>query len=171
MTTHENREAREFAAARRRRISRRGLLAGAGVAFATIGAATIGSSVSPTVAAAPPRQASPEASPAASPVATPGAGDDPVTITSHDIFFDPREVTIPANTDVTLHLPNRGMITHNFSVTDRKNPNVPDLDIVIDLPPGAIETTTINAPAGDYYFYCNIPGHEAAGMFGTLHVV
>ena len=28
----------------------------------------------------------------------------------------------------------------------------------------------INAPAGEYYFFCNVPGHEAAGMHGTITV-
>ena len=167
MKTHENREEREHAASPRIRVSRRGLLATAGVALATIGSATIGRAGIHTATAAPPWQASPEASPAA----TPGAGGEQVTIASLDIFFDPQEVTIPANTDVTLLLPNRGMIAHNFSITDHKNPEVPNLDIVINLPPGATETVTINVPAGDYYFFCNVPGHEAAGMFGTLHVV
>ncbi len=29
---------------------------------------------------------------------------------------------------------------------------------------------TINLPAGDEYYSCSIAGHEAAGMFGTVHV-
>ena len=29
---------------------------------------------------------------------------------------------------------------------------------------------TINAPAGVYYFFCNEPGHEQAGMIGYLTV-
>ena len=28
----------------------------------------------------------------------------------------------------------------------------------------------INAPAGEYEFYCNIPGHKEAGMVGKLTV-
>ena len=37
--------------------------------------------------------------------------------------------------------------------------------------PGESQTITLNAPPGDYYFFCDIPGHEAAGMFGTVHAV
>jgi nitrite reductase (NO-forming) len=103
--------------------------------------------------------------PAAGPAAT-----TEVTIGSYDIYFDPKEVTIPADTDVTVVLPNHGVIAHNFSVTDHNNPDVPNLGIDVDLAVGATETVTVNAPAGDYYFFCNVPGHEAAGMFGTLHV-
>jgi uncharacterized cupredoxin-like copper-binding protein len=72
--------------------------------------------------------------------------------------------------DVTVILPNHGMTLHNFSTTDHNNPDVPNLGIDVDLAVGTTETVTINAPAGDYYFFCNVPGHEAAGMFGTLHV-
>lgn len=98
------------------------------------------------------------------------ASSTEVEIGSYDIYFEPNDVTIPANSDVTIILPNHGMTLHNFSITDHKNPDVPNLGIDIDLPVGVTETITINAPANDYYFYCNVPGHEAAGMFGTLHV-
>ena len=91
-------------------------------------------------------------------------------MTLNDIFFDPKVVTTPANTDVTLILENKGVIGHNFSITDHKNPNVKNLNISLDVDPGQTEQSTINAPAGTYYFYCNVPGHEAAGMFGTLQV-
>lgn len=95
-----------------------------------------------------------------------------VTIGSYDIYFEPKEVTIAADTDVTIHLPNHGVTLHNFSITDHNQfAGVPNLGIDVDLPAGADETITVNAPAGDYYYYCNVPGHEAAGMFGTMHVV
>jgi len=111
--------------------------------------------------------------PAQTAVATPAAQAAPtsVTIEAVDIDFIPAEVSIPADTDVTIDLPNHGRILHNFSITDHKNPNVPNLGISVNIDPGATEHVTINAPAGNYYYYCNIPGHEAAGMFGTMHVV
>lgn len=116
------------------------------------------------------QEASPEASPEATPGATPGAGSNEVEVASYDIYFEPTEVTIPADTDVTIMLPNHGVTLHNFAITDHKNENLPFDPIDIDIAPGATEETTINAPAGEYYFFCNIPGHEAAGMFGTLTV-
>jgi nitrite reductase (NO-forming) len=118
------------------------------------------------------QDASPEASPEASPAAgaTPGAGANKVTIEAYDIYFERKEVTIPADTDVTIDLPNHGVTAHNFSITDHKNENLPFEPIAIDLAPGKTEQVTINAPAGSYYFFCNVPGHEAAGMWGTLTV-
>jgi nitrite reductase (NO-forming) len=111
--------------------------------------------------------------PAPTAAATPAAQAAPTTVTIEavDIDFIPAEVTIPADTDVTIDLPNHGVILHNFSITDHKNPNVPNLGISVNIDPGATEHVTVNAPAGDYYYYCNIPGHEAAGMYGTMHVV
>ena len=109
---------------------------------------------------------------------TPGAGGTPqassgalcVVITMRDIYFTPNLVTIPADKDVTVELHNEGVTTHNFSVTDHKNPGVKNLNISIDVDPGATKTVKINAPEGNYYFFCNVPGHEAAGMFGYLDV-
>lgn len=117
------------------------------------------------------QDASPEASPKASPEASPGASPvagDQIEIGSYDIYYDPKEVTIKADTDVTIMLPNHGVTLHNFSVTDHKNEDLPFDPIDIDIEPGATEQVTINAPAGEYYYYCNVPGHEAAGMWGTL---
>jgi uncharacterized cupredoxin-like copper-binding protein/mono/diheme cytochrome c family protein len=83
-------------------------------------------------------------------------------VTSFDIYFEPKEITIPANTDVPFTLPNDGASAHNFSIDE--------LDISIDIAPGATEETVINAPPGTYEYYCNIPGHKEAGMVGTLIV-
>jgi uncharacterized cupredoxin-like copper-binding protein len=101
--------------------------------------------------------------------ATPGgAGGETATaamtidVVSNDIFFEPSEVTIPANTDVTVNLPNEGAAPHNFSVDE--------LGIDVDIAPGATEQVVINAPAGEYEYYCNVPGHKEAGMVGTLIV-
>jgi plastocyanin len=123
-------------------------------------------------AAATPVPAQPAASPQAqpSPVAGGGQAQSNPTIEMVDIAFKPNDVTIAANTDVTVTLKNSGALPHNFSITDKNNPNVPNLNISVDVQPGQSQTVTINAPAGDYYFFCNVSGHEAAGMYGTLHV-
>jgi uncharacterized cupredoxin-like copper-binding protein len=118
---------------------------------------------------------------ASAPAATPGAeggtpvvGASPATgtetttaattidVVSFDIYFEPSEVTIPANTDVTVNLPNQGVTPHNFSIDE--------LEIDVDIAPGATEQVVINAPAGEYEYYCNVPGHKQAGMVGTLIV-
>jgi len=107
----------------------------------------------------------PMASPSASPAAcgTPSSGGgNAQTITMVDIAFQPNALTIPANTDVTISLPNTGVTMHNFSIDA--------LNISVDVQPGQTGSVTINAPAGSYQFYCNVPGHKEAGMVGTLTV-
>ncbi len=90
-----------------------------------------------------------------------GAGEA-VTVESYDIYFEPTELSIPADTDVMVQLPNAGVTLHNFSIDE--------LGISVDIAPGATEETVINAPAGEYEFYCNVPGHKEAGMLGELTV-
>jgi plastocyanin len=100
--------------------------------------------------------------------ATPAAASDngnaatQATITMVDIAFQPNSLTIPANTDAPVSLPNTGATLHNFSIDE--------LGIDVDVAPGDTGSVTINAPAGTYQFYCNVPGHKAAGMIGTLTV-
>ncbi len=108
--------------------------------------------------------ASPSASPTA--CATPAAAAPAAvefTVVSKDIFFEPTTLTIPANTDVVVKLPNEGAAAHNFSI------DALGIDVdqsARDLSP----QTTVNAAAGSYEYYCNVPGHKAAGMVGTLTV-
>jgi len=93
--------------------------------------------------------------------AEPAAAGQEVTITGHDIYFDPADVTIKAG-KVTFILPNEGAAMHNFAIDD--------LGISVDMPPGTTETVDADIPAGTYQYYCNVPGHKDAGMVGTLVV-
>lgn len=88
-------------------------------------------------------------------------GGQEVTITGHDIYFDPSEVHIKAG-PVTFTLPNEGAAEHDFSIDE--------LDINVNMPAGTTQTLEVDIPAGTYQFYCNIPGHKDAGMVGTLVV-
>ena len=38
------------------------------------------------------------------------------------------------------------------------------------VPQGKTSTFTVNLKPGKYTFYCQVPGHEQAGMKGTLTV-
>jgi uncharacterized cupredoxin-like copper-binding protein len=39
-----------------------------------------------------------------------------------------------------------------------------------DVAAGATKQATINLKPGNYAMFCNLPGHYAAGMYGTLTV-
>ncbi|MDQ3780088.1 MAG: cupredoxin domain-containing protein, partial [Chloroflexota bacterium] len=96
----------------------------------------------------------------------------PVTITGFDIGWTyngqstrpgkPIAVTVAPGT--TIWLPNEGASLHNFAVDA--------LNIDVDMPAGETVQAQIpaDAAAGEYEFYCNVPGHKQAGMAGTLRV-
>ncbi|MFN8594318.1 MAG: cupredoxin domain-containing protein [Thermomicrobiales bacterium] len=117
----------------------------------------------PTFPPAPQAAAAPAQTPAPSGQGA-NAGDvgasDKFTVESHDIFFQPKEITIPSGKEVTLLLPNLGASPHNFSIDA--------LNISVDIAPGETKEVKINAPEGQYEYYCNVPGHKEAGMIGTL---
>jgi uncharacterized cupredoxin-like copper-binding protein len=71
-------------------------------------------------------------------------------------------MTIPANTDVTVTLPNHGVALHTFVIEA--------LGIKAEMAPGKTKEVLINAPAGTYEYICDVPGHAEAGMVGTLTV-
>lgn len=124
--------------------------------------------LTPAIARLGPRVAeAQESSPTASPAASPVAGNE-VEIGAYDIYFDPKEVTIKADTEITIKLTNHGVTDHTFLIDDHKNENLPFDAINVTLKPGKTEEVKLKAPAGKYYFWCNIPGHEAAGMWGYI---
>jgi nitrite reductase (NO-forming) len=110
-------------------------------------------------------EASPAASPEASPAASPAAAlPTEVELVMIDIAFEPTELTIPANFDVTINLPNQGALPHAFEI--------PDQGIASEeVAGGASTSVVVNLPPGEYRFICPVPGHESAGMLGTLVVV
>jgi cyclophilin family peptidyl-prolyl cis-trans isomerase/uncharacterized cupredoxin-like copper-binding protein len=92
----------------------------------------------------------------------PSADAGEIVITANDIFFEPAEISIPAGTDATVTVVNQGAVEHNFSIDE--------LEISRTIAPGGQQRIVINAPAGTYEFYCNMPGHREAGMAGQLIV-
>jgi plastocyanin len=116
----------------------------------------------PTAAPNDPRVTPTASTGGASPTATAGSGQTP-TINLEDIKFDPTTITIAANTATTITLVNKGATAHTFDIDAL---NVHSGEIL----PGATATVIINAAAGQYEYYCAIPGHKQAGMVGTLTV-
>jgi plastocyanin len=126
-------------------------------------------------AALPP---APTPAPTAAPVAAlPAVGDcadgsrgDCLPIGMRDIFFSPNMLAAPAGGETGITVVNQGAIVHNFSIDDHGNSGLTNLGVSVTLQPGDKQDVSVNAPAGDYYFYCDIPGHEAAGMRGYLSI-
>jgi uncharacterized cupredoxin-like copper-binding protein len=126
--------------------------------------------ISPQASTAAQATATPEPCPPATPAAGQEAPTACVVIGEDDIYFNPNLLTIPADTPVRIVLVNHGVTVHDFSVTDHGNAGLKNLNISVLTDPGKTGETTIDAPEGVYYFFCNQPGHEAAGMRGYLTV-
>lgn len=95
--------------------------------------------------------------------ATPDAEATPVALTVDmaDITYSPKALAAAAGSDVVLTIVNTGFLPHDF--------NIDALGIHTGyINAGESVSVTINAGAGSYTFYCGAPGHQAAGMVGTL---
>jgi uncharacterized cupredoxin-like copper-binding protein len=130
------------------------------LAIPAVGAMAIGVAVFGRNSSAQDATGTPGASPEASPAASPTAGLD-LKVSAKDILFDPKTLEGIANKDVKITVTNEGAAVHNFNI-DALNVKTKDLN------PGESETVTVNGAAGDYEYYCSIPGHKEAGMVGTL---
>lgn len=140
-------------------MSRRRLMGRSAVAVGAIAAVGVAGS---QLVMANQGTATPPASPSSSPAASPSAGGE-VEISTEDIKFDPKELTIAANTEVKIKVTNKGVLQHDF--------HVDKLDVTSKLLNGGeSDTVTIKAAAGTYEFWCTVPGHKEAGMVGTLTV-
>jgi plastocyanin len=110
----------------------------------------------------------------ATPVQTETAGTDTTAsgggATTLDVAADPSgqlafaetALSAPAG-DITLELTNESAVPHNIAVDGAEGVS----DTIQD---GGTADLTINLPAGEYEYYCDVPGHREAGMVGTLTV-
>ncbi|HWV23799.1 MAG TPA: cupredoxin domain-containing protein [Thermomicrobiales bacterium] len=104
---------------------------------------------------------SPSASPAASPMATPQAGGDVFEVDAIDIDYSVKEIKAKAETDVTIKLVNKGVLEHDL--------HIDKLDLTTKLlKPGEEDEIVVNAPAGEYDYWCTVAGHKESGMAGKL---
>jgi nitrite reductase (NO-forming) len=107
--------------------------------------------------------ASPMASPEASPAATPAAlaGPPIVELATGDMKFAPRSLTIPANTDVTLRITNKGKLPHDVTIMGTSYATA-------KIASGETVELKLNLAPGTYTFICTVPGHMQAGMRGSI---
>ena len=70
--------------------------------------------------------------------------------------------------EVTIELRNTGEDPHNLVVSP-EGTHDPLLSFA-DHEPGEVSAANLTLPAGRYYLWCSLEGHEAAGMHATLGV-
>ena len=84
--------------------------------------------------------------------------------TAVDIDYRRAEATASPG-EVRVTLTNEGTIEHSWLVEGHED----DLRLYVPTS-GATDEGTFTLGPGAYTFYCDIPGHRAAGMEGTLTV-
>jgi uncharacterized cupredoxin-like copper-binding protein len=90
-----------------------------------------------------------------------------IKVTMTDFKFDPSTITASSG-KVVFFLVNSGGVSHDMVVTDSSHQQKGKSELV---QPGNSTTLELNnLAAGSYTFICDQPGHEAAGMKGTLTV-
>ena len=75
---------------------------------------------------------------------------------------------VVATGEVTFELRNAGEDPHNMVVSPEGSHDA--LTSFPDLDPAGVATQELTLPAGRYYLWCSLEGHEAAGMHATLRV-
>jgi plastocyanin len=80
--------------------------------------------------------------------------------------FSPAEVSVPANSPVTMSVTSTDDYTHIFKFKDDSLKAV-----AVGIAPGETRAITFQTPGpGEYEFYCDVPGHEGRGEAGTMIV-
>jgi FtsP/CotA-like multicopper oxidase with cupredoxin domain/plastocyanin len=91
-----------------------------------------------------------------------GAPAGAVQVGLSEFAISPSSISVP--TGGTVVVTNNGTTIHNFNIAGANLKTK-------DLPPGGSETLSLKGvKAGSYTVYCAIPGHQQAGMQGTLVV-
>lgn len=84
------------------------------------------------------------------------------TVTMRNVAFSPSAIEVGSPGTAAIAVSNRDLFWHTFTVKG--------LDIEVAVPTGSTRVIAVDAPPGTYEFVCVIPGHEAAGMEGTITV-
>ena len=93
-----------------------------------------------------------------------GAALELVAGPGSELKFDQTSLEASAG-EVTITMTNDGDLPHNVAI---KGNGVDEKGEIVQN--GGTSTVTATLEAGEYTFYCSVPGHEAGGMTGTLTV-
>jgi len=107
--------------------------------------------------------------PGATPVGAavkPTSGPLPLAANPQGILAYSTKTLVASTSHVTIDFTNHSPLMHNVTVANASGK-------VLGATPtfmGGSKTLKLDLPPGNYTFYCSVPGHEAAGMKGTLTV-
>jgi plastocyanin len=96
-----------------------------------------------------------------------GATGEPITILLKDNLFEPKDITVPVNTEVEITVENEGIAVHNMHVLS-KDKEGKDFSSDALVNPGGSSTFTVKfANTGTYDFQCD---YHLPDMAGTITV-
>lgn len=95
------------------------------------------------------------------------AGD--TVLVAKDVDFEPEGQDVERSEDVAIEVASGGGVLVQNEDLFRHTFAIDELDLEVELPAGAHRRVEIDAPAGEYVFYCSVEGHEE-DMRGTLTV-
>lgn len=117
-----------------------------------------------------------------------GGASATLTIKMGDYSFSPKDATAKAG-KTKIEAPNEGSVEHELvlfrtNMNPAKLPTEANGDVdeekldevaeeageIADVEPGETKSEEFNLKPGKYVMFCNIPGHYAQGMYGTLTV-
>ena len=78
--------------------------------------------------------------------------------------------TPPPVGTVTFTFTNDSSVPHDFAIEVRNTKSVDRLGATKRISNGASANLTLDLSAGEFTYLCTVPGHEQAGMIGTLTV-
>ena len=120
--------------------------------------------------------------------ATTGASGQATVIQMGEFFFEPKNATVKAG-KTTIEAPNIGKVEHELvlfktTMSPAKLPTEANGEVdeekmdeiagetgeIPDVEAGKTKSEEFELTPGKYVMFCNLPGHYAAGMYGTLTV-
>ena len=94
-----------------------------------------------------------------------GSTVDISTPSGSDLAFEQSNVSAKSGR-VTIDFNNQQSTPHDVVVEDSSGQELGKTDLIS----GSASSTTVELQPGTYTFFCDVPGHEEAGMKGTLTV-
>jgi plastocyanin len=84
---------------------------------------------------------------------------------SGSLAFTTDEATVKAG-KVTVNFTNPSPVPHDVRIEDEGGEDIGGTEVFAE----GNESAPVELKAGEYTFYCSVPGHRQAGMEGTLKV-
>jgi plastocyanin len=98
-----------------------------------------------------------------------GGGGSTVKISADptgQLAFQQKAVTAPKPGPVTIDFTNDSPLGHDVHIADSSGKDLGGTNVIT----GGSTSATVDLKPGKYTFFCSVPGHEQAGMKGTLTV-